>query len=326
MSESQIVAREQGWFARVGAASIGAALLTMAGFILLSSSLGTGTNFEQLEEANSSGGTIWLAGFITLIGSLLLVAPLLFLFRAAEARSGRVRNQMIGLVVLGPVLLALSGPLGAGGTLQAADDYVAGGVAAALTPAEAKEECADERKDADSAKAFSEDFEPAAGENAFAACEKQKVEEDKASEAIKDVSLLRLTEFVRFAGALSLLVAFLYTGLWSMRTGLLTRFWGSLGMVAGFGFLLGNVLFLVPVVWLIFVGFLMFGATPGGRPPAWAAGEAIPWPTPGERAAGELEPDPQPVEAPEPGEAPLPPEGGDGPEGGGERRKRKRRE
>ena len=28
---------------------------------------------------------------------------------------------------------------------------------------------------------------------------------------------------------------------------------------------------------------------PGGRPPAWAAGEAIPWPTPGEKAAADLE-------------------------------------
>lgn len=323
MSNSQTVAREQSWFARVGVASIGAAFLTMAGFILLSSSLGTGTNFEQLEEANSSGATIWLAGFITLVGSLLLVAPLLFLFRAAQARSDRVRNQLVGLVVLGPVLIALSGPLGAGGTLQAADDYVVGDVAASLTPAEAKEECAEDREDADSSKAFAEDFEPSAGESPFVACQRQKIEEDKASEAIKDVALLRMTEFVRFAGALSLLVAFLYTGLWAMRTGLLTRFWGSLGMVAGFGFLLGNVLFLVPVAWLVYLGFMMFGATPGGRPPAWAAGEAIPWPTPGEKAAAEMEGEPEPLEAPEPGEAPELP---GGPEDGGERRKRKRRE
>ncbi len=58
----------------------------------------------------------------------------------------------------------------------------------------------------------------------------------------------------------------------------------------------------------------MLGALPGGKPPAWEAGEAIPWPTPGEKAAAELEPE----------------DGWDDDEGGDEppteRRKRKQRE
>ena len=37
-----------------------------------------------------------------------------------------------------------------------------------------------------------------------------------------------------------------------------------------------------------YLGLLLIGALPGGRPPAWAAGEAIPWPTPGEQAAAQL--------------------------------------
>jgi hypothetical protein len=67
---------------------------------------------------------------------------------------------------------------------------------------------------------------------------------------------------------------------------------------------------------------------PGGRPPAWDAGEAIPWPSPGEKAAaelagpdGELDYDPESpglregeAEADEPGD------------GGAERRKRKQRD
>ena len=75
-----------------------------------------------------------------------------------------------------------------------------------------------------------------------------------------------------------------------MRTGFLSRFWGSLGMVAGIAFLLGP-LFLVTLVFFVYFGLLALGIVPGGRPPAWEAGEAVPWPTPGEKAAEELEPE-----------------------------------
>ena len=69
-----------------------------------------------------------------------------------------------------------------------------------------------------------------------------------------------------------------------MRTGLLTRFWGSLGMALGVAALLLLVQF--TMIWFIYFGLLLLGRLPGGRPPAWAAGEAIPWPTPGEKAGG----------------------------------------
>ena len=60
---------------------------------------------------------------------------------------------------------------------------------------------------------------------------------------------------------------------------------------------------------------------PGGRPPAWEAGEAIPWPTPGEKAAGELEPEDD-WEEPRAGtESAAEDEGESGP-----KRKRKQRE
>ena len=38
-----------------------------------------------------------LAGILRALGSLLLIAPLLYLFRAVEARSPRVRSQLIGV-------------------------------------------------------------------------------------------------------------------------------------------------------------------------------------------------------------------------------------
>ena len=72
-----------------------------------------------------------------------------------------------------------------------------------------------------------------------------------------------------------------------MRTGLLGRFWASLGMALGVTVLLGIIL--LPMIWFIYIGLLFMGWVPGGRPPAWAAGEAVPWPTPGEKAAESLE-------------------------------------
>ncbi len=74
-----------------------------------------------------------------------------------------------------------------------------------------------------------------------------------------------------------------------MRTGLLGRFWASLGMALGVALLIGLVIF--TLVWFLYFALLLLGLVPGGKPPAWAAGESIPWPTPGEKAADELSPD-----------------------------------
>jgi hypothetical protein len=101
------------------------------------------------------------------------------------------------------------------------------------------------------------------------------------------------------------------------------------------------------LIFFIYFGLLLIGKLPGGRPPAWAAGEAVPWPTPGERIAKEIEPKgggpdpdgdddfpsaglPEGIEAPEPEEAPEP-DGDDSSSGGStgsgpQRRKRKRRD
>lgn len=102
--------------------------------------------------------------------------------------------------------------------------------------------------------------------------------------------------FRKFASALvipailALAIALVYFSLQAMRTGLLSRFAGSFGIALGAAtVLIFPVALLMLMFWLIFVGLTFLGRIPGGRPPAWEAGEAIPWPTPGERAAAELE-------------------------------------
>ncbi len=110
--------------------------------------------------------------------------------------------------------------------------------------------------------------------------------EDIASNALSDASLRSLGLGLGFAGAIGFSVAMVYTCLHAMRVGLLTRFWGSLGMALG-----AVTIFFFPynLLWYVYLGFLLVGV-PGGRPPAWETGEATPWPTPGEKAAAELSP------------------------------------
>jgi hypothetical protein len=103
---------------------------------------------------------------------------------------------------------------------------------------------------------------------------------DYAGDVIRDQSAYSAAQGMTFAGTLGLVVAVFYTSLNAMRVGLLTRFWGTLGMALGV-----SVLFLSLIGVLIFflvIALLILGIWPGERPPAWETGEAIPWPRPGE--------------------------------------------
>jgi hypothetical protein len=281
------------------------ALLVASRFV----DVGGTENPEILHNVHAHPGSVTAAGLLQACGLLLLLVPLVYLFRAVRARSERVRPQLIGLVVAAPLFLAVSSGLSIGVRHEAADQFVAGEAKSTLSQKEAREECASEQKE-EGRKSFAEEFEPEKGETPAAACERQKREDDEASNALGEASLTPLTTGLGLAGSLGLVVTLFYTCLWAMRTGLLGRFWGALGMASGIAFLLGPLSF-VALVWVVYFGFLLIGLVPGGRPPAWAAGEAVPWPTPGEKAAAELEP-------PEPAEA--------DPEGAVEKRKRKQRE
>jgi hypothetical protein len=321
---SRLLERERLWETRAGIAALLGALLALAGFVLLQTALGGDANFEGLREAHDKSSSIWLSGAATAIGYALLTVPLLYLFRAVEGRSERVRGQFVGLVVVGPLLLGIAGLGLAAGTQEAANTYLDGKADSTLTPKQARAECVEDRKEK-GAKDFAGEYEGEGGPaGQLAACQSQKREEDRASNAIKDSSVVTISQFLGFAGGLSLVVALFYTGLWSLRTGLLSRFWGSLGMAVGVAALIG--LTPLALLWFAYLGFLILGRVPGGKPPAWGAGEAIPWPTPGEKVAAELE-GPTEDGGPAADGPDDPPPSAGAPEGaGGERRKRKQRD
>ncbi len=285
-SKAEVRAREKRWAIPVGIASIAAVVLLVASRPVNVSGDGQA---EFLREVNAHGGQLVLSDLMQVLAFLLLALPLVYLFGAAAARSDRVRPQLIGLVVAAPLFLAVSSGLSIGVTNEGADNFLAGRAEPSLTSGEAREECSEERED-EGGDFLVDEYDPAKGESPLRACEDRKLEDDEASEAITDSSLAPIATGLSLAGAFGFVVALLYIGLWAMRTGLLSRFWGSLGMVAGIAFVLGP-LFLVTLVFFVYLGLLFFGFIPGGKPPAWEAGEAVPWPTPGEKAAAELEPE-----------------------------------
>lgn len=333
--KQDVLAWESRWRIPVAAATIVAVILIVVSGPI--GSFGGSGEAEALREWHAHPSRIAISSTLQALGILLLGLPLFYLFRAVRSRSDRVRPQLVGLVVVAPIFLAVSGGLTIGARNEAASAFVHGEAKSTLSPAKAKEEC-ESQKSEKSAEDFAEEFTVEKGETVMAACERRKVEDKEASNAVGEASLASVVSGLGIAGGLGLLASLVYSCLWAMRVGLMTRFWGTLGMASGVAFLLGP-LFVITMVWMIYFALLVLGALPGGRPPAWAAGEAVPWPTPGERMAKEPEPKeggpdpdaggssdpelPEGTEAPEPESAPEADD--DGPAGGPPRKKRKRR-
>jgi hypothetical protein len=105
-----------------------------------------------------------------------------------------------------------------------------------------------------------------------------------AQDLVENQGLLSVYQGVALAGPIGFTFAVVYTALWGMRVGLLTRFVGTLGMALGVAQVLIPFMLVALMVWVAWVGLIFLDRIPGGRPPAWAAAEAIPWPKPGEQA------------------------------------------
>ena len=277
---------ESRWAVPVAMATFAAVVLMIASIFV--SGVSDSGDAEVLRSIDANSGSVLLSGLMRAVSFALLAFPLVYLFRAARARSERVRTQLIGLVVAAPLFLGLSSGFQAVAQQEAADEFVAGEAQPTLTQKEAKEDCVEERED-DGNDQLVDEYEPAKGEAPLKACETTKREDDAASNAQTDASLTPFATGLGIAGGLGFVVALFYSCLWAMRTGLLTRFWGSLGMALGIAALFGLMPFVL--LWFLYFGVLLLDRLPGGRPPAWAAGEEIPWPTPGEKAAAELDPD-----------------------------------
>lgn len=121
-------------------------------------------------------------------------------------------------------------------------------------------------------------------------------------------TMLNLGQSLSAIGAITLAVGIVLICLHAMRVGLLTRFLGVLGIlvgvILGFSPFLGAGFSPVQMVWLLALAVLLAGRWPGGEPPAWVTGTAVPWPNPAEvreareqavrERRGEPKPEPKP--------------------------------
>ncbi|HEX5593730.1 MAG TPA: hypothetical protein VFX35_10330 [Solirubrobacterales bacterium] len=266
MSPEHVRERESRWALPAALAAFAAVILMFLPGVVSSVS-GTG-EAEVLRSIDEHGGSATLASVLQAASFLLLAIPLVYLFLAARARSERVLPAMLAIVIAAPLLIGAGTVLYSQAKQEAAESFVAGEAKPTISAQDLKEKCEDEKP--------------------LAACEKEKREDDAASNALSDASLTTLAGILTVGGGLLFAISLFYTCLWAMRVGLLSRFWGSLGMALGIAVLLGFII--LAIVWFLYLGLLYLGFLPGGKPPAWEEGEAVPWQTPGERAAAELEP------------------------------------
>jgi hypothetical protein len=320
-TRKQVLQWEAKWSLPVGLATFGTVILLILAAIVISSVSGEG-EAELLTAAVDHSSDVTLSSVLSAIGFVLMVAPLYFLFRAANARSDKMRSQLVGLVIIAPLFFGASSLLNAAATNEAGDQFSAGEAKSTLTAKEAATECKAELNDK-GAKEFGKQYD--AGPAPTKDCESTLVADDEAENALSEASYRPAATGLGLAGRIGLAVALFYSCLYAMRTGLLSRFWGSLGMALGVAALLLLVQF--TLVFFLYFGLLLIGKIPGGKPPAWAAGEAVPWPTPGEKMAAQLEPkDPDAIDVDAVEEEPPDGSNGNGSGGGPLRKKRKRRD
>ena len=108
-------------------------------------------------------------------------------------------------------------------------------------------------------------------------------------------------DYLDLIAGLAVAAGMVATALGAMRVGLLPRWMGILGAFSGIliFFPLGGVtLEVVPAFWMVMMAILFAGRWPNGNPPAWAAGEARPWPSQAKTRASRQTRDGKPAPSP----------------------------
>jgi hypothetical protein len=298
MSRQEILDFQARWMRPAGiAAIVGAALLVASGVV---GSVGSPDDTaEQLELYQDHAGRFAGAAVLSGLGLILLTFPLYFVFRSALVRADRMRGFLGPLIVIGAVLVAVQGVLFSLGLKDASDRYVEG---VAAVEARARQDATPSQQPqaklpgksgtgAEGAATTTPTTTGTAAGTTIAGAAQPRTVEQRVSDArdnfaedeVNDSSNVKSARVIGLVGGLALVGGAVYTLVWAMRTGLLTRFMATLGMV----FIAALVV--IPqlgqigmVLWFAILGLMLAGWWIRPLPLAWAAGEAIPWPRPGE--------------------------------------------
>jgi hypothetical protein len=364
-SKQELLSFQARWMRRAGAAGLFGAFVVAVSIVLqrIGLNLPNGnSNADQLAFEHAHSGRLIYSSVLQGLGFALFLGPLLFLFLAAKGRAQRMRRGFVGLVVVGPLAFGLGLAISSVGSKQAADKFVtqepavvqharqqAEQAQAAPPPAPKQGKsggASSTTKTGSTVNATTTSPSTTTGTATTAAAAKPKTPDQAASDARegladhlnKHTTVLIVGGLISTIGVLAMVFGMVYTNLWSMRVGLVSRFWGALGMAFGL-FLILPVFPPVPglVLWFAVLGLMFLGLWPRPLPPAWQAGEAIPWqrsgddlgPPPAERGqSGTVEGSGREVSEeplPEDRQTDQPPEPPYGETQGQRRRKRKRR-
>jgi len=321
LGRERVIERERRWARPAAIAALLALALYVGSFVIeQTANLNTGdSEAAQLRSLHDKANTIVTASVVRAAGFLALPFAMLYLFRAAQARNPRVHGAMVGFVFIGPVLFAAQGVLQAAGASRAASDFVEQAPSEASRSVDQfRAELRRKPTQIEDVTVYTEanqlevqetdgtfysvdypdkaegglersltqahvDHETDPDSGATAGTSDQPGGDALATHVTDNASVLEVARGLLFPAVLGLVVMMVYVPLQALRAGLLTRFIGSLGMALGASMILIlPVALLATVAWAAYLGFLYLGRVPGGRPPAWEAGTAIPWPRPGE--------------------------------------------
>ena len=317
MSREQTLERERRWARPAAFAAFGLLVLYVAGLaVQQGAGLPSGNSeAEQLGAIHDHSSAIVVSAILQGLALALLPVPLLYLFRAAQARNPRVQGAFVGFVVIGPLLFAAQTVIGALAIASVSSDYADSAASEQAKPlAMVTEQAKSPAGSLDKVTIYTAKHEleveqsngsfykaayPADQESKLRALLESKhvdLETDTdtdtgppdalADHLTSESNGVTVAQGLLLPAALGFIVAIIYTSLQALRVGLLTRFTGSLGIALGAAFiLLGKFALIAILAWTGYLGLLYLGRQRGPRPPAWDAGEAIPWPRPGEEPA-----------------------------------------
>lgn len=361
-SKQELLAFQARWLRRAGLAGLVGAFIVAASVGLQQVGLNVPSgksDADQLVFEHAHSSRLIYSSILQALGLMAFVVPLLFLFRSANGRAARMRGAFAGLVVLGPLAFGLGLALSSVGSTKAADKFHT------QEPA-VVQHARQQAEQAQAAKAAPAKSAPKTQATTTVATTTastgsttinlngttttvaapvtpdqadSNARENLADHINKHTTLLIVGGLISTIGVLSLVFGMIYTNLWAMRTGLLSRFWGALGMAFGL-FLVIPLFPPIPglVLWFAAIGLMFLGLWPRPLPPAWAAGEAVPWqrrgddlgpPTSERGPSGTVEGSGREVSEqplPENGQSDQPPEPPYGETQGQRRKKRKRRD
>ena len=306
-SKQQLLAFQARWQRRAGLAGVVGAFIVAASVVLQQVGLNVPSgksDADQLVFEHAHSSRLIYSSILQALGLMAFVVPLLFLFRSANGRAARMRGAFAGLIVLGPLAFGLGLALSSVGSTKAADKFH-DQAPAVVQHARQQAEQAQGAPAKNKAQGAGTTAGPKTQATTTVATTTastgsttinlngttttvatpvtpdqadSNARENLADHINKHTTLLIVGGLISTIGVLSLVFGMIYTNLWAMRTGLLSRFWGALGMAFGL-FLVIPLFPPIPglVLWFAAIGLMFLGLWPRPLPPAWEAGEAVPW-------------------------------------------------